>query len=411
MPIAERLLAPLGDLRGRVLLVVLGGLICQLGLGYGYSYTHVLHDITGELNWSRATFASARLPLMALMALTSPIAGFAVIRLGARPILVGAVLLLFLSTWALSNIQEIWHFWVASSLQGLVAVGVGDVVVGAVVAQWVQRGRGLALGIVYAGANIAGTLLSFAIPRLSAAYGWRQALFIAGTAGALIMLPFALWVLREPRSGEGPTSEPIDGQPDESQDGMDVWQAMRTRSFWILCFALASFFFGFVGVIDHLVPALRDVGIERTRASDLFALVTSSAIVAKIGFGALADRMDHRRAMWLQSGAFAVSTSLLFTIPTPGLMPIVLIVFGVSTAARDVIYPLIIDYCFGRRYLAEIYGSIMGLLWAGAAGTLYGGLIFDRSGSYQIVFHTFGALAVASFIACFFLRDERAVRA
>jgi len=138
--------------------------------------------------------------------------------------------------------------------------------------------------------------------------------------------------------------------------------------------------------------------------------VTSSAIVAKIGFGALADRMDHRRAMWLQSGAFAASTSLLFTIPTPGLMPIVLIVFGVSTAARDVIYPLIIDYCFGRRYLAEIYGSIMGLLWAGAAGTLYGGLIFDRSGSYEIVFHTFGALAVASFIACFFLRDERAVR-
>jgi predicted MFS family arabinose efflux permease len=224
------------------------------------------------------------------------------------------------------------------------------------------------------------------------------------------MLPFAAWVLREPRPGDRSAADEREAAPADERD-LDVWQAMRTRSFWILCFALAVFFFVFVGVLDHLVASLQDHGIERVRASQLFALITGSAIISKIGFGALADWMDHRHAMWLQSGVFAASSALLFVLPQPGLTPLVLIAFGVSTAARDVIYPLIIDYCFGRRYLAEIYGAIMGLLWAGGAGTLYGGFVFDRWGSYAILFHTFGGLAIAAFLAVLFLRDERTVRA
>lgn len=413
MPITDRpgsALAPLAALRGRVLAVVVGGLICQLGLGFGYAHAHVLRDITSELGWTRTAFSSSRLPLMAIMSLASPLVGFAVVRIGARPILLASVALLFLASWLLSEIQQVWHFWVSASLQGLVAVGVGDVVVGSVITRWVVRGRGLALGIVYAGANVAGTLLSFALPRLAESIGWRDAVFTSGVVAACVMLPFAAWVLREPRPGEVP-AESDDAEAPTGEGDLDVWQAMRTRSFWILCFALAAFFFVFVGVLDHLVPSLQDDGIERIRASELFALITGSAIVAKIAFGALADRMDHRHAMWLQSGVLAASTALLFALPLPVLTPLVLIAFGVSTAARDVIYPLIIDYCFGRRYLAEIYGSIMGLLWAGGAGTLYAAFVFDRSGSYEFVFHTFGGIAIAAFLAVLFLRDERAIKA
>jgi len=404
------MLAPLIGSRGRVFAVVTGGLICQLGLGFGYAHAHVLRDITTDLGWTRTAFSSSRLPLMAMMSVVSPLVGFAVARLGARPILLASVLLLFLASWLLSEIQEVWHFWVATSLQGLVAVGVGDVVVGAVITRWVVRGRGLALGIVYAGANVAGTVLAFALPRMAESIGWRAALFTSGSLAACIMLPFAAWVLREPRPGEV-EAESEDAETERDERDMDVWQAMRTRSFWILCFALAAFFFVFIGVLDHLVASLQDGGIERIRASELFALITGSAIVAKVGFGALADRIDHRHAMWLQSGVLAGSTALLFALPLPVLTPLVLVAFGVSTAARDVIYPLIINYCFGRRHLAEIYGSIMGLLWAGGAGTLYAAFVFDHLGSYELVFHTFGGLATVSFIAVLFLRDERTIKA
>jgi MFS family permease len=406
-----RTLAAFGDLlRGRILLVVVGGLICQFGLGYGYAWSHVLRDITAELGWTRAMFSTSRIPLMVMMAAASPVVGFAVVRFGARPILVGSVGLLFVAMWIQSRMNAIGDFWLGAGIQGIAAVGVGDVVVGAVVAQWVVRGRGLALGIVYAGANVAGTLLSVALPRLSETIGWREALFSAGAIGACVMLPFALWALREPRPGEAPTELQLARDVARDEKDLDALQAMRTRSFWILCFALASFFFVFVGVLDHLVSSLRDEGVERVRASDLFAIITFSAIFSKVGFGALADLIDHRRAMWLQSGMFAASTALLLALPAPVLTPIVLIGFGVSTAARDVIYPLIIDYCFGRRYLAEIYGSIMFLLWAGALGTVFGGFVFDRTGSYDAMFVTFGGLATASFIAVLFLRDERAAR-
>lgn len=403
---------PTGPLSRRVVAVVIGGLICQLGLGYGYAYAHVLVDITEELGWTRSTFASSRLPLMGMMALASPLVGLAVGRAGARPILATAAVLLFLGTTILSAIQEVWHFWLAAAIQGLVAVGLGDVVVGAVISQWVDRGRGLALGIVYAGSNIAGSLLSFALPRMAENVGWREALFVSGAIGAAAILPFALWVLREPRPGERAVPAPAANEPSATGGGsvaLNVVAALATRSFWILCFALASFFFVFVGVLDHLVAALRDQGLDRTHAGDLFALITLSSVFAKVGFGALADRIAHRSAMWLQSALFAASTSLLFLVPGASITPWILIVFGVATAARDVIYPLIIDYCFGRDHLAEIYGAVMGLLWVGALGTLFAGQVFDRTGSYEIAFHTFGATATAGFVATLFLRDERAI--
>lgn len=409
LELLRRAAAPFAELRGRVLWIVVGGLICQFGLGYGYVYGHVQTDITEELGWARATFSSARIPLMVMMSIASPLVGFAFLRFGVRPILVISVVLLFSATTVLSSIQELWHFWAAAGLQGLAAVGVGDVVVGAVVTQWVVRGRGLALGIVYSGANLAGTLLSLGVPRLSAVLGWREALFIAGLVGAAVMLPFAAWILRAPRPGER-SAEHEDAELLEqtSEDDLDVWQAMRTRSFWILCFALSSFFFIFVGAIDHLVPAMRDRGLDGTSAGDLFALVTGSAIVSKIGFGVFTDWLgDHRRSMWIQSGVFAASSALLYSVPTSWMTPIVLIAFGLSTAARDVIYPLIIDYCFGPRYLAQIYGAIMGMLWSGAVGTLFAGAIFDRLGSYDLAFHTSGALAIAAFFAVLFLRNER----
>ncbi|MCA9690259.1 MAG: hypothetical protein KC636_11665 [Myxococcales bacterium] len=128
-------------------LVVLGGFVCQLALGYGHTYGHVLNDITAELGWTRAEFSFVRVPQMIMMSVASPIAGIALARLGARPILVGSVACLLASQWILSEMGSLAAFGTAAALQGLVAVGLGDVVVGAIVARWVTRARGLALGL------------------------------------------------------------------------------------------------------------------------------------------------------------------------------------------------------------------------------------------------------------------------
>ena len=401
--------------RARVGLVIAGGFVCQLALGYGYSHGHVLNDITAELGWSRAEFSSVRVPQLIMMSLASPLVGWGLGRIGARPILVGSVLCLFASSLILSRMSELWQFGASAAFHGVVAVGLGDVVVGAIVARWVARSRGLALGVVFAGSNVGGWLLAQAIPRLAAEYGWRVALLSVGTAGAALMLPFALWVLRMPHVGEGvldatdesPASDA--GADDASADDLDLAGALRTRSFWILAYALGAFFFVFVGVLDHLVAFLRDSGLPRTDASQALGRAVGVGLIAKPLFGAFADRLDRRFSLWFQYGLLAVGAAGLLALPSPWWTTPVLVAFGFATAARDVSYPLIIEHCFGPRNLAEIYGALMFLLWAGAVGSLVAGRIHDVDGSYQMVWLVFAALAGTSFLATLFVRDERAL--
>ena len=74
----------LGDLRGRALWVVLGCLICQLGLGFGYAIAPLAPDILAEFGWTRALYASAQGPQTLLIALTSPLVGMLVAAARAR---------------------------------------------------------------------------------------------------------------------------------------------------------------------------------------------------------------------------------------------------------------------------------------------------------------------------------------
>ena len=396
----------------RIALIVLGGLVCQFGLGYGYAYGHIQKDITEELGWTRTMFSSVRFPQMGMMAIASPIVGWALWRIGARPILVGSVFALFACTTLLSELTTFWHFAVGAALQGIVAVGLGDVVVGAVVSQWVQRYRGVALGIVYAGSNIAGYGIAQLFPVWAQEQGWRAALFQLGAVGALLMLPFALFVLRERRgvalegASDGGNGAVLVG----SDRDLPLSVAALTRSFWILCFALAAFFFVFVGVLDHLVISLVDAGVDRAEASAALGMLNLAGIFAKIGFGVLADAIGHRRAMILQCAVFAVFTCALLALPSPAYGTAIVVGFGVAAASRDVVYPLIIDHCFGSRHLAEIYGAIMFLLFMGALGTMFAGAVFDAQASYSNAFRTYGALAVAAALAVLFLRDERATQ-
>ena len=73
-----------GDIRGRAAWVVLGCLVCQFGLGFGYILGPLAGDILSEFGWTRAQLSGARFPQLLATSLTSPFIGWLVIRFGAR---------------------------------------------------------------------------------------------------------------------------------------------------------------------------------------------------------------------------------------------------------------------------------------------------------------------------------------
>jgi cyanate permease len=83
--------------------------------------------------------------------------------------------------------------------------------------------------------------------------------------------------------------------------------------------------------------------------------------------------------------------------------------FGVATAARDVLFPLLIAQLFGTRYLAQLYGFIMLAFFPGGGiGPLMLAWVRDQLGGYELGFAACAALDLAALIALLFVRRPRA---
>jgi predicted MFS family arabinose efflux permease len=393
--------------------VVFGCLVCQLGLGLGYVYGPLLEDITTDLGISRAAFSSARAPVLWVMALASPLLGWLVVRVGARPVLVAATLLVPLTFTWMSRAEAWWQLAVGNAAFGLLTVGLGDITVGAVVSQWIVRGRGLALGIVYTGSNLSALVAVSVASWLAVQQSWRVALLAVGLGSAALILPFAATVVRERRPGDPRPPEeeaaPHGAAPpkDVGEADLTAREALRTRSFWILFAALFAFFMYFLAVLEHFVVSLTDTGMSREESVGWYRFAIAMGLVSKVAMGFFADRLTPQLAIRVDYALLTLSSLLLLLVPAPGLLHGFVVLFGFSYAARDVVYPLAIVECFGVRYLPTIYGALMVVLApAGTIGPVLAGWCYDTTGSYLPAFQLFAGLNVAVLAALFLLRRE-----
>ena len=191
---------------GRARWVVFGCFICQLGLGYGYVFGPLLKDITADLDLTRTAYGSARVATTVAMALASPVVGWLVVRVGARPVLVSSALLIVVTYVGLSRATNLTDLYVGCALLGLLTTGLGDVTIGAVVSQWVVRARGLALGIVYTGSNFAAIVFVQVATWIAVHQSWRTALLVIGLGGGLD--PGGDVLLQSLDGGHGPCPPP-----------------------------------------------------------------------------------------------------------------------------------------------------------------------------------------------------------
>lgn len=401
-------------LPARAVWVLVGCLVCQFGLGYSYIYGPLAPDILEEFGWSRTMFSSARAPILWVISAASPVVGALAVRFGARGILVSSTLLLSATVTALAGIQAYWQLLALNIGMGLVVAGLGDIAVGQVATRWVSRGRGLALGVVYTGSNIGGFLAVSAVEQMGEFGSWRTALVAVGIGGGALILPFALWVVREPRPGEAPAESgeaaPAQtGRATHSRSGPDMTlaAARRTRSFWILAFCLFIFFAYDLALLESFVLFLTDRGVETAYARRLFGYAVLLGFASKLCFGVIADLVPHKTAMLLNTGLLTLSSLLVFWLPAPGLLAAFVVTWGFARAARDVIYPLLVVDCFGVRYMAGIYGALMLVLApAGTIGPIFAARVFDVLGSYEVAFAAFAAANVATLVAIGWLRRE-----
>jgi sugar phosphate permease len=377
-----------------------------MGLGTSYVFSTFLKPVVSEFGWDRTLFAAFGGPMLLSMALASPLVGDLTDRFGPRRVLAGSALLLAATLACFGAMQSLWQFYATSLLLGVALTGLGDIPVGAVASRWFARSRGLALGFIYTGSNIGGSILPIAAAAVSTLHGWRAALWVLAPTVLAMILPCALWLVRYPRGAERllPGAE-----PGEAAQGLDLRAALATRSFWILGFALFAFYFYYLGVIQHLFAYLSDQGFSDLAAAKRYAGAVAMGVLGKLAMGLLADRVPLRTALLANFGLVALASLLLLRADEPLLLYAFLAIHGFAVAAENVMLPLIVADCFGVRHMAQIYGALMfALLPGGALGPVFAGAVFDRLGSYSLAFAGFAALNVLCLLGLGFVKRETA---
>jgi cyanate permease len=228
-----------------------------------------------------------------------------------------------------------------------------------------------------------------------ALWGWRETLIWLAIMGVVMVAPLTWLLLR--RSPPVPTETPA---PD-SVDGR-IWttrEILTTPMFWIPVLALAPLTTAFGAVQFNLGAYSRDLGFDANTAARLLALSSLCMIVGKFFFGALGDRMDHRKLYWIAAAFMATAMVILQGQPPLWQLSVGVICVG---AAGGGILPLM-GMIFGSRFGVASFGRVMGFVMLSfslsAVGPLLAGWVYDSTGSYDAAFLTFLALFIPVAIA------------
>lgn len=412
----------------RALLIVLGCLVCQAGAGLFYASRAIQPDVITELGWTRTMWSSAMAPMIFVTSVCQAVIGAACVRYGIRPVLVVSVLCLGGTYFVLAGMHSLAVFYLATLLLAVGNAGIGDVSVGAVVTRWFDRSRGLALGFAFAGSNIGAVVFVHAITDWTGLFGWRGASVALGLASIAAILPFALFVVRDPRPGEGEAASRADGalaavgpgagagagsgrgatrKPGEDAaatvedegGSVSLGPALRSPAFWILFFTVFCYAVAQLGMIDHLILYLVDLGYDRREAANAFELTVGAGILAKLGSGVVALRFRTRHLLVANTALLACAVALLPFAADPRVLALAGVAFGIATSARDVLIPLATAEFFGSRYFAEIYGMMMLAYFPGGGlGPLVLARAHDVSGSYASGFVACLAVLVVALV-------------
>jgi predicted MFS family arabinose efflux permease len=372
-----------------VQVLLCGALIVTLSMGIRHGFGLWLAPITMERGWTRQTFAFAMAVQNLSWGLAGPIAGMLADRYGAFRVLMGGSLL-YAGGLVLMSQATTGPAFIASTglLIGMAQSGTTYAVVYGVIGRQIDpMKRSWAMGVAAAAGSFGQFLMVPVENWLIGHLGWQQALVLLGCA-ALVIIPLA-WGLREPQQAGGPT------RPQQSI-GAALREAMGYRSFQLLMagYFVCGFQVVFIGV--HMPSYLKDHGMAPEVATTALALIGLFNVIGTYAAGSLGQRMAKRHILSAIYLARSVVIVAFLAAPlTPTSVYLFAAVMGVLWLSTVPPTNAVVAQIFGVQYLSMLGGFVFLSHQIGSfLGVWLGGLLYDRTGSYDVVWGIAVALGV-----------------
>ncbi len=380
-------------------------LVVTLSMGIRHGFGLWLQPITMDRGWSRETFAFALAVQNLAWGLAGPVAGMWADRFGAFRVLVGGAVLYAAGLAVMASATSgIGFLGGTGLLLGMAQAGTTYAVIYGVIARNVApERRSWAMGVAAAAGSFGQFLMVPVESWLIAGAGWQNALFILSLA-ALLIIPLAFGLKEPPRAAAA-------NGPQQTVRAA-LKEAFAYPSFRLLMagYFVCGFQVVFIGV--HLPSYLKDQGMTPQVATVALALIGLFNVAGTYAAGALGQRFAKRHILAAIYALRAVAILLFISLPlTPGSVYVFAAAMGLLWLSTVPPTNAIVAQIFGVQYMSMLGGFVFLSHQVGSfMGVWLGGLLYDRTGSYDIVWWIAIALGVFAALVNLPVRETAILR-
>lgn len=372
-------------------IIAAGGIVVALSFGARSIFGVVLDPISDTYGWPREVFSLSIALQNIVWGVAQPAFGMIADRFGDRKALwlgLGFYILGF-ALCAIGATPWMQHLG-TGVLIGMGTAGTGFGIVLSLVGRAVpEERRAKAMGTTAALGSLGQIVMPTLAGWLTAEFGWQAAVLVV----MALLLPMALCIplLKPQRQTETEVEQHI-------PMGTVLSRAFGHGSYVlvVLGFFVCGYHVGFFTA--HLPPYVAEVCGSVTLGAAALSIIGVANVVGTYFFGYLGGMFPKP---WVLSSIYAlravVITVFLLSPATPVTVIIFAITMGILWLPTVPLTSALVASIFGPKYMATLYGFVFLSHQLGAfLGVWMGGVVYDMTGAYDLVWWTSIALGVFS---------------
>ena len=367
-------------------IVVVCFLLATFGWGFGfYGQSVYVAELQRLHGWPASLISSGTTFFYLFGALLVAFISEAIKAFGPRNCLIAGTIVMAAGGVAIGQVREPWQLYLANAVLAFGWAGTSLGMITNTLGLWFDKKRGMAISLALNGASfggIAGVPLLVAGHRLFRLSPARM--MAAAIALVVVMVPIVLIFVGTPPVLAHTAVTAAADAPSPTQIRA---RAFRDIGFLSVSAAFALVLFAQVGFIVHLISFLDSV-TGRERAAVAVAVLTAMAVVGRVLFSFVIDRMNQRLASALSFISQAIALAIIINWHNDVALIAACALFGFSVGNLITLPALIVQREFDPRsfgVLISLITAINQITYAFGPGVV--GLLRDFSGSYALPFY------------------------
>jgi MFS family permease len=384
--------------------------------GARHSFGVMFKPMIAQLGWSRASISLAFFLNMTIFAMTLTIAGRFYDRYGPRWVIFISTVFMAAGYICISRIDSLWEFYLYYGIIAAVGVGGASVpLVAAVMSKWFEKRRGLAISLALSGNCIGQFVLVPLFTEFVINYDWRTSYLLIGFIILVVNTILAFAVIKGDPDDFGlrplghREQNQINADTDHSiSEDLGLREALRTHSFWLFLVMMFICGSGDFLVSAHIIPMVTDYDFSPQTAGYMLAWFGLMSMGGILIAGPVSDLIGNKIPI---AATFVLRIGLFIMILKYQNL-IAFYVFALAFGFTFLITAPLTATLAGRMYGFSHVGLFAGFIttihhFGGGFWAYMGGLIFDRTGSYRLIFILSAILAAIALLCTLFIREEK----